>query len=234
MTFPFRTLPALLLLLAASPPQTAQPAPDATITFGFDRPGLPVPTFLLTLHRDGTGTYAATVLAPTPDTSRYGAYAPATPVPPTQITRPITLSAQTTAQLFEQVQSTHRFHGGCESKAKNIANTGAKTLTYSGPDGEGRCVYNYTEIKAVASVTDTFFAIAFTLDEGRKLEQAHRYDRLGLDQEMRYLVDAVHEGHAVELDTIAPVLTSIAQDTQVLERVRNRAAALLATATPAR
>lgn len=213
---------ALLLLLAA------QPAPDASVTFGFDRPGLPVPAFTLTLHRDGTGTYAATVAPPPTQSSRYSPYPPPPAAPPTQLTRPITLTPQTTATIFEQVQSTHRFHGGCEAKAKNIANTGAKTLTYSGPDGNASCVYNYTEIRAVASLADTFLAIAFTLDEGRKLEHLHRYDRLGLDGEMRILGDAVHEGRALELGNIATELTSIAGDAQVLERVRSAAATLLA------
>ena len=32
-----------------------------------------------------------------------------------------------------------------------------------------------------------FLAIAFTMDEGRKLEFLHRYDRLGLDAEMNSL-----------------------------------------------
>ncbi len=223
-------LPTLLLLIAASFPQTGQPAPGATITFGFDRPGLPVPAFILTLHSDGTGTYAATVATPEP--SRYAPYPPTPPPPPTHITRAISVSPQLTMQVFEQARNTNRFHVACESKAKNIASTGAKTLTYTGPEGDGHCAYNYTEVKPVASLTDTFLGIAFTLDLGRKLEQAHRYDRLGLDQEMRFLVDAVHDGHALELGNIAPVLTSIAEDTQLLERVRNRAAALLATLPP--
>lgn len=222
-------LPLLLLLLA-------QPAPDATLTFGYERPGLPVPSFLITIHPDGTGTYAATVAPPAPSTSRYGNYPTTPPPPPTHVTQPITLSPPLTTQLFDTVHSTNRFHGGCESKAKNIASSGAKTLIYTGPDGHGQCLYNYTEIKSIAQMTDTFLAIAFTLDEGRKLEQAHRYDRLGLDQQIHELVDAVHEGHALELGNIAPILASIAEDNQLLERVRSRAATLLAgipqTATP--
>ena len=48
----------------------------------------------------------------------------------------------------------------------------------------GSCVYNYSDNKNVALLTDTFLGIAFTLDEGRKLDFLHRYDRLGLDAEM--------------------------------------------------
>ncbi len=243
---PYRSLTLLRILLLVAPaaplamqaPLAAQapPAPDAVLTFQYDRPGLPVPSFLFTLHHDGTGTYAASVQPSPPDTARYGSYpaSPTTPLPPTQVSRPISLSTQTTTQLFDAIHSTHNLHGGCESKAKNIASTGAKIITYSGPDGQARCAYNYTEIKSIASLTETFLAVAFTLDEGRKLELAHRYDRLGLDQEMRQLVDAVHEGRALELGNIAPVLTAIAEDSQLLERVRSRASSLLAVSSASR
>jgi hypothetical protein len=141
--------------------------------------------------------------------------------------RPVTVSHGTTARLFEKVRSTNRLHSGCESRQKNIANTGAKTITYTGPDGTGTCTFNYTENKAIASVTETFQAIAQTLDEGRNLELKHRYDRLGLDRELAALADAVHDGRAVEIATIAPVLESLMNDSQVMERVRKRAAGLL-------
>ena len=227
MTITIRTILFPLLLLAAGTQGTPQPTPDPTITFAYDRPGLPVPAFLLTLHRDGTGTYAATVAPPASAPSRYSPYPPPTPAPPTQITRPIAVTPQLTAQIFDGVAGTNRFHGGCESRAKNIANTGGKTLTYTGPEGDARCTYNYTESKAIASLADTFLAIAFTLDEGRKLEHLHRYDRLGLDAEMSLLSDAVRESRALELGNLATTLTSISADAQVLERVRTRAAALL-------
>ncbi len=228
-------LSKLLLLGVALPaavlPVEAQQPPDAVITFQFERPGLPVPSFLVTVHRDGTGTYAATVAPLEAQTSRYGSYVAAPTGPSTEIKRTIALTPQITAQLFEQVHTTNRFHGGCESKAKNIASSGVKTLTYSGPDGQGHCVYNYTEIKPVAALADAFLAIAFTLDEGRKLDQAHRYDRLGLDEEMRILVEAVHDGRAIELGNIRSTLASIAEDNQLLERARGRAATLLAGIT---
>ena len=133
-----------------------------------------------------------------------------------------------TVLIFDQVKASGHFHK-CESKAKNIADTGAKTFTYAGPDGEGSCTYNYTENKPVSALTDTLYAIAYTLDEGRHLEEKHRFDRLGLDQEMRQLDDAIKAGRALEVQNIEPALTAIANDPQVLERVRNRSLAILAT-----
>jgi len=216
---------AVLLLALLAPALAQYPAP-ATVTFHFENAGLPVPVYDLTVHEDGKATYAATYTGPSPEASRYGPSYVAAPVS-TQVTKEIMLSGSTTAQIFEHVRSTEHFRDGCESKAKNIAHTGVKTISYSGPDGTAQCTFNFSEIKAVTALTGTLEGIANTLDEGRRLELKHKYDRLGLDQEMGLLIDAIHEGRAVEVATIAPVLQSLRDDPQVMERVRKRAAGLL-------
>jgi hypothetical protein len=218
---------ALLLLTPAF--ASAQPtAPTPSLSFHFERPGLPVPEFTLTVLADGTGTYAATYAAAPATDSHYGAaYVSGKPVGDTKVSRPVALSAQTTARLFERVRSTDHFHAPCESKQKNVADTGAKTITYIDATGTSSCTYNYTENKAVAALTDTFLGIAETLDEGHTIDLKHRYDRLGLDRELTVLLEAIHDGRAIEVATIAPTLRSLADDTQVMERVRKRAAGLL-------
>jgi hypothetical protein len=229
MTRPHHLLPAFFFLAAHA--LNAQ-QPPSVLVYHFEHAGLPVPEYTLTLQEDGSGTYAATYTAP-PIDSRYGSPAAAV-APPTKTTRPITLTQATTARLFERVRATNHFQGGCESKQKNIANTGAKTITYTGPGGDATCTFNYTENKSVASVSETFQAIAETLDEGRSIDLKHRYDRLGLDRELANLADAVHDGRAVEVATIAPVLQSLLNDSQVMERVRKRAAGLLEASANAR
>ena len=218
----------LVLLLASAAP--AQPPAPATLTFHFQRPGLPVPEYTLTVHEDGTATYDAIYSPPPPDPHAGYSAAAAQTAAPAQVTLLITLSPQTTARLFERVRATGLLRMACESKAKNIADTGAKALTYTGPDGSGHCTYNYTENKSIAGITETFQGIAQTLDQGRSIDLKHRYDRLGLDHELSILADAVHDGRAIEVAAIAPVLQSLCDDTQVMERVRKRAAGLLSTA----
>jgi hypothetical protein len=71
-----------------------------------------------------------------------------------------------------------------------------------------------------------------TMDMGRELDRLHRYDRLGLDDSMASLAQEVSDGRAPELGTIAPSLRSIAVDTEVMLRVRTRAAALLKSISP--
>jgi hypothetical protein len=57
-----------------------------------------------------------------------------------------------------------------------------------------------------------------------------QHDRLGLDREMEYLVEAAGEGHVQQICAIRGILERLAEDPAVLERVRKRARELLARA----
>jgi hypothetical protein len=224
--------PAAVLLGAAlaaaavlpSPAQPAGAAPvetQATVSYQFDRIGMTVPHFTLQIREDGTGSYQAD---PAGAVSSGGAVDVSAGK---HVDRPITLTPPTVTKIFQGARAADHFNLVCNSKAKNIADTGKKTLSYAGPDGKGSCIYNYSENKNIMMLTDTFSAIAFTLDEGRRLEFLHRYDRLGLDAEMTALSDQVKIGSAIELGLIEPTLTSIANDTALIQRVRLRAAKLV-------
>lgn len=193
------------------------------VSFQFERAGLPVPRYTLEIHEDGTGRYQADEAASVPNQSSSAAQY----VGGKHIDRTIVLSPATVAKIFKQARSLDRFNIVCDSKAKNIANTGKKTLSYVGVDGKGSCVYNYSDNKNVTALSDMFLAIAFTLDEGRRLEFFHRYDRLGLDSEMSTLAHEAEAGRALELGTIAPTLGLIEADTALIQRVRLQAGKLL-------
>ncbi|HZY61848.1 MAG TPA: hypothetical protein VFE38_04915 [Edaphobacter sp.] len=211
------------LSFGQSPPATSNKAPaqQAVVTFQLERPGIAVPRFTLEVREDGTGTYRAEEVQNLSgrDTVHYAK--------PEDVDRALTLSSSTTTKIFRLARTLHYFQINCASTKKNIADTGKKTLSYAGTDGAGACIYNYSDNKDVMALTDTFLAIAYTLDEGRRLQFLHRYDRLGLDAETISLEDAVKEGRARELGTIAPALDSIAQDPAVMNRVRKRVAGML-------
>lgn len=214
-----------VMLLALSTPGWAQAATDpvaAQVRFDFERVGLPVPKFSLVVREDGSGTYQARV-----STVSGGASQAATAAPP-PVDRPIQISPSTTGMIFKTARSLDRFNIECASKAKNIANTGQKVLSYTGSDGKGSCSYNYSENKSITQLTEMFQAIAFTMDEGRKLEFMHRFDRLGLYSEIDALDREVGEKRALELGNIAPALKSIIADEELMQRVREHAARLLA------
>ena len=119
----------------------------------------------------------------------------------------------------------------CETKAKGLANMGAKAVVYAPVDGtEARCTFNYTDNKPLGEALEYMLAMANTLQAGLELERLHRYDRLGLDPVMIRLSDEVKEGRAVEIGAIRPALQSLLADDALLDRVRNRAQQLLAVA----
>lgn len=217
-----------LCLPVASFAQAAGTAAVQTVTtqpvvsFQFERAGLPVPKFTIKVQDNGSGTYQADVVPGVGDSGAAG------PTEATQhVSRPIALTPATVSEIFKSARALNHFNFECDSKAKNIANTGAKTLSYSGADGHGSCSYNYSENKEVTTLTNTFLGIAFTIDEGRRLAFLHRFDRLGLDAEINALADQAKSGGALELGTIASTLTSIANDEMVMQRVRVRAAKML-------
>lgn len=207
--------------------QTVTAAPDssatkqAEVSFQFDRIGLPVPHYILLMREDGTGRYQA-------DQAEMPATATSMRSQAAQhIDRPVNLTHGTLTKVFKAARGVNYFNIECASKAKNIADTGKKTLNYAGPDGSGSCTYNYSENKTIDALTNTLLAVAYTLDEGRRLDFLHRYDRLGLDAEMISLSQEAEAGRALELGNIAPTLAAIADDTALIQRVRLRAQKML-------
>jgi hypothetical protein len=218
---PAHILLSLFLLLFAPALRAQSPAPLPQISFDYTRPGLPTPKFTLTLSADGTGTYTGQEV-PTP--SRYSNV----PSAPRPFERTLTLSDATARKIFDLAAATPFSDSLCASKAKNIADTGTKIIAYTNPSERRSCTYNYTEQKDIAALTTIFLNLAETMDEGRRLEFMHRFDRLGLDAELISFTRELDEGRAMEPATIAPTLHSLADDSALLQRVRMHAAALLA------
>lgn len=202
----------------ARPPAGLQPQ----VVFTYERLGLSVPKYRFTVHSDGAAVYEGEELPPAVGPGPVGA-SPAQP-----FRHQVMISQATADRIFALGRKLDRFNTACASKAKNIADTGTKTLTYTASDGSGSCTYNYSESKEVQAETEIFEGIAETLDEGRQLDHLHRYDRLGLDDAMTLLTQEVSTGRALEVGTIAACLRSIADDADVIQRVRARARTLLA------
>lgn len=121
----------------------------------------------------------------------------------------------------------------CESRARNLAQTGKKKLTYVYGAASNTCEFNYSDDETLMHVVAGFQAIADTMQYSPRLAHLHRFDRLGLDVEIENLVAAVKDGRAIEVGNIAPVLQSIVEDERVIDRVRRKAARLLQDASSA-
>ncbi len=196
-----------------------------TYSFAFEREGLAVHAYTIVVAQDGSGRYAGEEITPP---SR----ATDPPSAPQPFGREFAVSPATAKKIATLAHSLHNFNVSCASKAKNIADTGKKRLSYAGPDGQGSCDYNYSENKDVQALTEVFEGLAETMDMGRHLDFLHRYDRLGLDDAITSFAQEVADGRALEVGTITPSLTSLAADPEVMQRVRNRAKTLLTLAPP--
>jgi hypothetical protein len=111
-----------------------------------------------------------------------------------------------------------------------VAFEGLKRLSYSGPEGEGSCEFNYSRDAEIQGLGESLVAVAATINEGMRLENLLQHDRLGLDKEMEYVSEAAIAGRLQQIGTIRDILQRLAEDDSVLDRVRKRAAALLAMA----
>jgi hypothetical protein len=111
-----------------------------------------------------------------------------------------------------------------------VAFQGWKKISYAGPEGQGSCTFNFSKDKEIADLGDTLVGVAETIREGARLELLLQHDRLGLDQETEFMVDAQKDGRLRQIGVIRDILERLADDPAVMDRVRKRARALLARA----
>ncbi len=206
--------PVLLLFAVPAPMPAQSPAEGFSLTATYDREGLPVPNWKFHILPSGATDY----------TSHHAAAGVSDSAIHFQ------MSQTGTAKLSRLLGDSHGLVP-CETKTKNLARMGDKTFVYT-PLGsaEVRCTFNYTDNKALAQAAEFLSSISATLEAGTTLDRLHRYDRLGLDPEMTRLAAAVKDGKATELGAIHNSLEALVADDAVLERVRQKAAQLLAAA----
>jgi len=141
-----------------------------------------------------------------------------------------TLSSRSQKKLFDDAREANYFNGDFSYKKHAVASTGKKILTYSDPVRHFTTTYDYSENKAIEEITNLFSGISNTIEHGRKLVYLHRFDKLGLEEELKAMEDAAQSHNLAELQVIAPTLKSIADDATVLNIARQRAKKLLAKA----
>jgi hypothetical protein len=214
-------LAVALLTLAAPPFANGQVSVAATPAFqaDFSNPGRSPAQWTLTLRPDGTGHFRSQA-DQTPEELKQGNASRA-------VDRDIQLSGDYAARVFAVARRHKWFNENCESHQK-VAFEGWKTLTYTGPQGHGSCTFNYSKERDIEELGDSLTAVAVTILEGERLELLLEHDRLGLDAEMEFLVDAAADGRAQQIGVIRETLERLAQDDSVLDRVRKRARMLLA------
>jgi hypothetical protein len=208
------------LLQAASSAPAVSPS-GAEIKFSFENAQLDPSSYVIVVHEDGSGHYSST-----PGLSS-GA---GDDVAPSPHDRDIQIHDPLLAGFFAAARSHHFFDIACEATGLHVAFTGKKLLAYTGPDGKGGCTYNWSRDPQINQVGNQMMSIAATIEAGRRLAIEHEHSRLSLDAELENLDDAIKAHRALAVENIAPVLQSIADDENVMNRARLRARALLAGA----
>jgi hypothetical protein len=212
-----------LVLAAFALPAQEQQETAPVVQLDFSNPGLSPSHWILILHPDGSGHFrsergnAPGAVPQDTDSTRL--------VAPDQ-DRDVHLSAQFTGRVFQAARSGKWFKGECESHRK-VAFQGWKKLSYSGPEAQGSCKFNYSEDKQIQEMGDSLISVANTILEGARLEMLLQHDRLGLDREMEYVFEAQGDGRVQQICAIRGILARLADDPGVMERVRKRARLLL-------
>jgi hypothetical protein len=143
-----------------------------------------------------------------------------------EVDRDVRVSAEFAGRVFQEARRHRWFAAGCDSREK-VAFQGLKTLTYTGPEGQGSCAFNYSKDKELQELSDSLVAVAGTILEGARLEKLLLHDRLGLDQEMEYITAASGDGRLQQIGVIRSILERLEEDPGVMERVKKRARVLL-------
>ena len=208
--------PATLLLvnktLRAQSPDHAPVA--ASITFDRTWDDYTPQKITLTIWASGQGKYASHSAAKPPDEVD-------------DYQTEFAMSPACRDKLFRDAGEANYFDGDFAFKKHAVASTGTKTLTYTDPTRHFNTTYDYSENKAVQEITNILQGISNTIEYGRKLQFKHRFDKLGLEDELKGMEAALESHNLAELQLIAPQLESILQDESVLNIARKRAKKLL-------
>jgi hypothetical protein len=141
-------------------------------------------------------------------------------------------------KIFDLAKKADYFQGNLETRQKNIAQTGQKTLAYHGRLGSGdgtaatSATYNYSPDPNIVELTRIFQAIATTIDFGRKLSFDYRFNKLGIDARLHSLQDMQSTHYVEELQSIEPILQKIASDPNIMHINRVAAKQLLKSIGP--
>jgi hypothetical protein len=193
----------------------------ATVTFTLDFPGSQPDHYAISISSDGHSTYDSN--SKLSDDSEED---------PFHLDFVVSDAART--RLFDLTARAKYFQGELDSKKRNLASTGNKTLAYRDGRHNNQGSYNYSPNPAVQELTSFFQNLSSTLEFGHRIEYFHHYQKLGLDEELKRLEDTARQNGLEELQVIAPILQKVAEDATVINPVRARAQRLLRQAAAPR
>jgi hypothetical protein len=207
-----RALCLLLLIFSWHSKAWAQEA--AVVTFTLDFPGSEPSHYAISVSSNGRSTYDSD-----------GKLSPDSEGDPFHLD--FSMSNDTSRRVFDLAEKARYFQGEIDSKKKNLASTGAKTLSYRDSSRNTKATYNYSPILPVQQLTELFQKLSMTLEFGRRLRYFHHYQKLALDEELKRMEGIADQNNLEEMAAVAPILQQIVTDTSVINPVRVRAQRLM-------
>jgi hypothetical protein len=227
-----RLRPALLIFFLAMASllfsQATGPSP-ATISFTLDFPQSTPAHYSIVVDSSGKTNYTSGLAQPQSNAGSDSDDTTSDSGQPYHYT--FTISPATRDHIFDLAARANYFSRDVNYTKHNIANTGEKILTYKDSQRSTQARYNYTANPAVQQLTTLFQSLSATLEYGRRLDEAYRYQKLALDEELKSMEQQADQNGLVEVQAVAPILKKIAADPAVINVTRARAERLLAKST---
>jgi hypothetical protein len=205
----------LCLILCCLVPAHSQQTVARVVSFTCDFPGSAPDHYVVSVSDDGSAAYDSDGKL-SPESAAGDPFH-----------SDFTVSQATRTRVFDLAKRAHYFEGQIDSKNKNLAFTGTKTLTYKDAQKSTRATYNYSPVPSVQELTAFFQALSTTLEFGHRLDYYLRYQKLALDEELKQMEELSNSSGLGEISSVAPVLQKIADDPAVIKMVRARAQRLL-------
>jgi hypothetical protein len=212
---------AALWLCFASLCFRLQAQEPAAVTFTLDFPGSQPDHYVISVSSDGHSTYDSN--SKLSDDSEGDPFH-----------LDFVVSDAARVRVLDLANRAKYFQGELDSKKRNLASTGTKTLAYRDAKQNTQASYNYSPIPAVQELTSFFQNLSSMLEFGHRIEYFHHYQKLALDEELKRLEDTARQHGLEELQVIAPILQKVAEDASVINPVRARAQRLLRQAAALR
>lgn len=203
------------------PPAVTTPA-SATVSYEVESVNRDPVKFSLSIDLVGHAVYAA---EDKPD-AKTGESDDDTGAPPPYRVE-FDVSPETRERIFALAQQLEYFHGDYEFRKHKIADTGQRTLRYHDPTRDSATVFHWSENKQVQDISDIFESIALTQALARKIQFLRRFDKLGLEAVLKRMEELHKDNRLLEVQSIAPTLRLVVNDTSLMHVARERASRLL-------
>ena len=212
------TATALLAQVPVLDPRNPNDNPAPIVSFEFTFDGANPPHYGLSVEAGGRAAYRSDDEVPTKGATENG----------TPYLVKFLISRGTADRIFELAKSLNYFQGDFDYRGGRIANMGAKTLTFKNGETQHSATYNYSQNQNLQQLTSLFQGISNSLEYRRRLERLYRYDKLGLDGELRSMEDDLKRNYLAELQIDESILKQIVGDSAVMNITRRRAESILA------